>query len=152
MSTDDRIERETTIHAPLARVWALVSEPGWFIGDGDRTGQTLTREGDLDVLDDPRYGRFTFRTVAHEPMGRLAVRVGFAPPGAPLQDPVPGFASLVEFELTEAGDGVRLRVVESGFDAFVAAGEDRARFVDGNGKGWETQLGLAKAAAERVPA
>lgn len=152
MSTETRIEREITIQAPLARVWALVNEPGWFIGDGDRSGQTVSREGDLDVLDDPRYGRFTFRVAAHEPMRHVAFRVGFAAPGEPLQDPLPGVASLVAFFLTEEAGGTRLRVVESGFEAFMAEGDDRAAFVDGNAKGWETQLGLAKAQLEGVPA
>ncbi|MGI9002113.1 MAG: hypothetical protein ACR2GH_10630 [Pseudonocardia sp.] len=34
----DRIEREILINTPLDRVWDLVSEPGWWIGDGDRSG------------------------------------------------------------------------------------------------------------------
>jgi hypothetical protein len=39
----DRIEREIVIDATVARVWQLVSEPGWWIGDGDRTDHVLTR-------------------------------------------------------------------------------------------------------------
>ena len=30
----DTIEREILINAPMERVWALVSEPGWFINAG----------------------------------------------------------------------------------------------------------------------
>ncbi|MFD9663074.1 hypothetical protein ACFWAY_15825 [Rhodococcus sp. NPDC059968] len=40
-SSQDRIEREIQIDAPIERVFRLVSEPGWFIGDGE-PGKTTT--------------------------------------------------------------------------------------------------------------
>jgi uncharacterized protein YndB with AHSA1/START domain len=54
----DRIEREIQIDARIERVWRLVSEPGWWIGDGDRSNQTVTRDGELTVVDDPKHGRY----------------------------------------------------------------------------------------------
>lgn len=32
-TSQDRIEREIQIDAPIGLVFRLVSEPGWFIGD-----------------------------------------------------------------------------------------------------------------------
>ena len=34
--TKDRIERKIEIDAPAEWVWLLVSQPGWWIDDGDR--------------------------------------------------------------------------------------------------------------------
>jgi uncharacterized protein YndB with AHSA1/START domain len=50
-SSQDRIEREIQIDAPIERVFRLVSEPGWFIGDGEPGKTTATREGDVFVVD-----------------------------------------------------------------------------------------------------
>lgn len=44
-ASQDRIEREIQIDAPpIERVFRLVSEPGWFIGDGEPGKTTTTRE------------------------------------------------------------------------------------------------------------
>ena len=36
----DRIEREIHVDAPIERVFALVSEPGWWIEDGPERAVT----------------------------------------------------------------------------------------------------------------
>ena len=53
----DRIEREILIDAPVERVWQLVSEPGWWIGDGDPARRTVEHDGDVVIVDFPPYGR-----------------------------------------------------------------------------------------------
>jgi uncharacterized protein YndB with AHSA1/START domain len=133
------ITREIQVDAPIERVFALVSQPGWWIGDGDRSGHTVTRDGDIVTVDDPRYGRYPVLTVASDPPRYVAFR-------STDQGEVPGVdpSSLVEFFLSELNDGTLLRVVESGF------GDLDGFDVDGNTQGWQAQLGFAKRDVERT--
>ena len=144
----DRIEREILIDAPIERVWQLVSEPGWWIGDGDRSAQVITREGDLVVVDDPRYGRYPILPVSTDAPRHASYRSSAFPGQAPGE----GGSTLVEFFLTEQGGGTLLRVVESGFASLAMPADRRAAAVEGNVEGWELQLGFAKRDAERIRA
>jgi uncharacterized protein YndB with AHSA1/START domain len=141
----DRIEREIFIAAPVERVYRLVSEPGWFIGDGDPSARTIVREGDVYVVEYPPYGRFPVLPVRADAPHYVSFRGGDEP-GAPLNE---GNSTLVEFFLSEHRDGTMLRVVESGFDALYASAERRAAALDDNSRGWEMQLAIAKRDAER---
>lgn len=142
----DRIEREIVIDAPIERVWQLVSEPGWWIGDGDRSAQTVTHEGDLVIVDDPRYGRYPVLTVSSD----APHRVSYRSTGLPGHVPAADNSTLVEFFLTEQGAGTVLRVVESGFAALSLPADGRAAAIEDNIKGWAFQLDVAKRGAERV--
>ncbi|AKE89995.1 hypothetical protein A4U64_11845 [Rhodococcus sp. WB1] len=140
MDTQDRIEREIRIEAPAARVWQLVARPGWWIGDGDRSGHTVTTDGDLIVVHDPRYGKFPMYRVASDEPRYLAYRCS-AVIDEPPRD---GAATLVEFVLTEVGGGTVLRVVESGFGALDGTPAQRREAFEGNTDGWRQQLDIAK--------
>jgi len=142
-----RIEREILIDAPIQRVWQLVSQPGWWIGDGDRSGQVVTREGDLAMVDDPRYGRWPVLTVSTDAPHYASFRGGDDPDWQP-----EGKSTLVEFVLTEQGEGTLLRVVESGFEFLYPSAERRAAAIEDDSEGWRFQLGIAKRDAERIPA
>ncbi|WP_216208174.1 SRPBCC domain-containing protein [Amycolatopsis aidingensis] len=146
MGTPDRIEREIVIDAPVERVWSLVTEPGWWISDaGDRTGRRQWREGDLEVVQDPRYGRFPVRLEQTEPRRYLAYRWASAFPG---EDPGTGNSTLIEFWLTERDGGTVLRVAESGFAALATTDEARERAFGDNTGGWAEQLDVLKRLAE----
>lgn len=144
MATADRIEREIVIRAPLDRVWPLVAEPGWWIGenDGDRSGQTRTRQGRLEIIADPRLGRFAVEVVALEPPRRAAFRWVFTGSG---QAPRPGNATLVEFLLREDGGATRVRVIERGFQSL---DPDLRRQFEDNAEGWAVELDLLRGRAE----
>jgi len=142
----DRIEREIMIDAPIERVWRLVSEPGWWIGDGDRSAQQISRDGHLVIVDDPRYGRYQVLPVSSDAPHHASYRSSLFP-GPP---PGEGTSTLVEFVLAEQGGGTLLRVIESGFASLAVPAERRAAMVEGNIEGWEQQLGVAKRDAERV--
>ncbi len=73
MATPDRIGREIPIRAPLDRVWSLVTEPDWWIGQ-DRSGQVRSREGACEVVEDPGSGRHLFAVVAMRRPIRAAYR------------------------------------------------------------------------------
>lgn len=129
-------------------MWLLVSERGWWIGDGDRSGHLLTREGDLVVVEDPRDGRFHLLPVSTDAPRHLSYRGASVPDQAPGE----GTSTLVEFFLTEQAGGTLLRVVESGFESLAMPAERRAAAVEDDIAGWELQLGLAKREAERARA
>ena len=143
-TSQDRIEREIHIDAPIERVFRLVSEPGWFIGDGDPGKTTTTREGDAFVVEFPPYGRFPILPVKSDAPHYVSFRGG-DDPARPL---VEGTSTLVEFFLSERHGGTLLRVVESGFAAMYPSAERRASALEGNIEGWEMQLAFAKRDAE----
>jgi uncharacterized protein YndB with AHSA1/START domain len=145
VAVPDKIEREIVINAPLQRVWELVSEPGWWIGDGDRSGQRRWKDGDIDVIEDPKYGSFPLRTVALDPPRYVSFRWV---PGIPEDGAEPGPTTLVEFWVHEHADGTLVRVVESGF----ASLPNGAEAIDDNTKGWIFQLDVLKSSAEGVTA
>jgi len=144
-ASQDRIEREIQIDAPIERVFRLVSEPGWFIGDGEPGKTTTTREGDVFVVDFPPYGRFPILPVTSDAPHYVSFRGG----DDPAQPLVEGTSTLVEFFLSERDGGTLLRVVETGFAALYPNAERRAAVYEGNIEGWEMQLAFAKRDAER---
>jgi len=123
----------------------LLSGCAW-IGDGDRSDQVVTREGDVTVVDDPRYGRYPVLPVSNDAPRYASYRGG----DDPSQTPTEGTSTLVEFFLTEKDGGTLLRVVESGFASLYPSAERRAAAVEDNIEGWEMQLGFAKRDAERA--
>lgn len=145
MTVTDRIEQEVTIDAPLERVWDLVAEPGWWVGDGDRSAQSRWQDGGLAVIDDPKYGRFSVRVETVHPREYVAYRWASGFPG---QAPADGNSTLVEFWLTERVDGIGLRTSESGFSALAVSEPEQAAAVEGNTGGWRQQLDVVKRLAE----
>ena len=136
----DSIERQIDIDAPAQRVWDLVSEPGWYINDGEIVAHRIERDGDVDVVHDPVHGAFRLRTVRLDPPRYVAFRWLSGETG-PDGDET---GTLVEFWLDERPAGVTVRVVESGFASLGGTEEDRRRRLAENTDGWE--VGLAAAA------
>ncbi len=141
----DRIERETVIQASVERVWQLVTQPGWWIGDGDRSAQTVRRQGELAIVEDPRYGTFPIRTVTVRAPSYIAYRCVWDSQRR-TETPDETNSTLVEFWVAERDGATVLRVVESNFKVMQHP-EDAIR---GNAEGWETQLGIAKRVSEAV--
>lgn len=150
----DRLVKTAVLAAPLARVWAAVSDArqfgAWFGAEFDGAfvaGARLTArirpttvDPEVAALQAPHAGT-AFQVVvdAVEPMRRLAFRwhpyaVGSADYSA---EPM----TLVTFELADAGGGhTRLTITESGFDAIPLA--RRAEAFTANEGGWTHQLRL----------
>ncbi len=141
----NRIERDILIDAPVDRVWRLVTEPGWWIGDGEPPRRTVERDGDVVIVDFPPYGRFPVLLVSSDAPRYVAYRSGDDASLVPAEDN----ATLVEFFLSEQPGGTLLRVVESGFDVLYPSAERRAAAFEDNVEGWRIQLGMAKRDAER---
>ncbi|MFG2622941.1 SRPBCC domain-containing protein [Streptomyces sp. NPDC048507] len=145
----DRIERETLIEAPLERVWALVTEPGFWVAEPEAAAGTVAREGEETLAKNARYGDFPVRVEKVEPQTYVAYRWASAFPGEDLRG---DNTTLVEFTLTPEGDGTRLRVVESGFAALAGSDELRGKALEDNTGGWPQVLDAFKARAEGTPA
>ncbi|XVV00450.1 SRPBCC domain-containing protein [Actinosynnema sp. CA-248983] len=135
---EDRIERDTLIDAPVERVWALVSAPGFWVADPVE-GATAV-EGGSTVARHPEHGEFPVRVVQVEPPTYVAYRWAPATPGEELTE---GNSTLVEFTLTVEGDKTRLTVVESGFAALAVPDDVRARTVRNLTEGWPQVLDAA---------
>ncbi|MER7050134.1 SRPBCC family protein [Streptomyces jumonjinensis] len=148
--SEDRIEKEITIAAPVEQVWAVLTEPehvgSWF-GQGEPTPVDL-RPGGTMLLDHGAYGQFPTTIVAVDPPYRLSYRWASAHPG---EQAVEGNSTLVEFTLTREGEGTRLRVTESGFAALTIPEDrkDTASYESHEG-GWADQVVNIKTYAERL--
>jgi len=147
--TPDSIERETTIEAPVERVWELLTQAehvGRWFGDA---GAEVDREGGEMVMHWREHGSTRGRIEAVEPQRRFAYRwAPYKDPGG--AEPVEGNSTLVEFTLTAEGGGTRLRVVESGFAALACSDEQRAANHASNTEGWALELGELADYAARV--
>jgi uncharacterized protein YndB with AHSA1/START domain len=145
MSSVDRIEREIRISAPVSRVWALVSEPGWWISDGHSLSRTHREERGLSIVDHPDYGAFAVRVEAIEAERYAAFRWASR---FREQDPGEGNSTLVEFWLAHTDGVTVLRVVESGFTSLSTSEEARRRAFEDNTDGWRTMTELLRSEAE----
>jgi uncharacterized protein YndB with AHSA1/START domain len=144
--SEDRIERETLIAAPLERVWSLVAQPGFWVADKASLPGTVAQEGESLVAKNSNYGDFPVRVEKVQPPTYLAYRWASAFPGEELRD---DNSTLVEFTLIPEGDKTRLRVVESGFAALAGSEELRGQAVKDNTGGWPQELDALKSRAEQ---
>ena len=137
----DKIEQNISLSAPLDRVWRAVSDHRefgtWFkvmldqpfVAGQASTGH-MTNKGYEHV-------RWNASVDAVEPPHRLAFRwhpYAIEPGRDYSNEPT----TLVEFMLEPDGDGTRLRVVESGFDALPDSRRDEAFRMNSNG--WAKQV------------
>lgn len=143
----DTIEREVLIHAPLERVWDLVSEPGWFINAGTVRAHTFRPDperADVTIVTDPEYGDFAIETVeSHEPES-----IVFRWRGGSVDEGRVVVNTRIEFTLRAVEDGTVLRVVESGWAAVDPTEEVAGEYRE-NTQGWESELQAAKSYVEQ---
>jgi uncharacterized protein YndB with AHSA1/START domain len=132
MATLD-ITRSIDIQAPLAKVWAALTESDliaqWF---GDAC-EFDARAGGTGYFGWPHHGRHRVVVEHVEVLKTLVYRWATEAD----VDPVPGNSTLVRFELAEVADGTRLTLLETGFDELP---EPQAAHDDNTG-GWRAELG-----------
>lgn len=154
MTADTNTIRKTArLRAPLARVWAAISDSAqfgaWFGAEFDgpfTAGATVTGrirptavDAEVAKLQEPHAGLpFTVVVERVEPPSLLAFRWfphGVGGPAHP-DDPM----TLVTFALTADGDETALIITESGFDQVPL--ERRASAFSANDGGWAHQARL----------
>jgi uncharacterized protein YndB with AHSA1/START domain len=138
--SEDRVEREIVIEAPIERVWAILTEPDhvatWF-GTGVPTEIDL-RPGGIMVIDHGKHGKYPTRFVDVSPPHFLSYRWAAAFPDVVADDTN---STLVEFTLTPTATGTFLRVVESGFTELdIPEGREDSAGFKSHSDGWEGML------------
>ena len=135
----DSIEREVLIPAPVERVWELITRAehlGRWLGDAGaeidlrpggamslRWHDNATVHGRVEAVAPPH--RFVYRWVLT---------------GDPAAEPTPANSTLTEFTLAADGDGTRVAVIESGFDALDVDAAERAALLASHTTGWAAEL------------
>lgn len=135
--TQDRIESDIVIDAPIDVVWAVVTEPehisGWF---SDRVQLDL-KPGGAMILSWAEHGAIQGRVERVEPPRFFSFRwvIGDADCFEESN------ATLVEFSLSPEGDSTRLTVVESGFSRLAMAEAEQRHHHEDHTSGWKAELG-----------
>lgn len=162
MSTD-AIVKTAVVRAPLARVWAAVSDArqfgqwfgvefdGPFVAGASLTGRIrpTTVDPEVAALQAPHAGTaFAVEVATVDPPRRFAFRWHpFAVGGVDVSaEPM----TLVTFDLEATGDDTRVTITESGFDGIPLA--RRAAAFSANDSGWTHQLRLVGLFVERLAA
>jgi len=135
----DRIEKTTFIRAPIDKVWRSVSDHrefgSWFKVDLD--GPFVAGERSTGKMTYPGFEGFPWLawiTAVDEPS---LFAFEWTPGDEVPDDPETALRTLVEFRLSREGDGTRLQIFESGFDALPEA--MRTSALRGNTEGWDIQ-------------
>jgi uncharacterized protein YndB with AHSA1/START domain len=144
--TVDEIRQSIEIDAPIERVWELVSEPGWWINDGELQEHqvSLTAQPDGTLIAEVRgHGAGVWRLIVVELIENEYAAFRWAPHAAADRDASgPTGSTLVEFTLRQASDRVVVEVVESGFAALGISPEKIAANHADNTEGWAQELAL----------
>jgi uncharacterized protein YndB with AHSA1/START domain len=140
----DEVLRSIHIAASAETVFAIVSEPGWFINDGEYREHEITTEGDVSRVADPVHGSFEIGTVELDPPRRAVFRWLGGQVGSLEEFP----ANTIEFTIEPEGDGVLLSVRETGFAGISTDAAERRRRFEDNTKGWLEELAVARSRAE----
>lgn len=142
----DEIVRTIHIDASAETVFAIISEPGWFINDGEYRRHEIESDGGVSRVVDPVHGEFSFGVEVLEPPRRAVFRFlgGVAEALEDFRD------NTIEFTIEPDGEGVRLTVRERGFAGISSdAAVSRRRFEE-NTSGWLEELEVARTLAERA--
>jgi uncharacterized protein YndB with AHSA1/START domain len=147
----DRIERDILIAAPVERVWELITRGEhvgrWF---GDAGAEIDLRPGGSLSLSWREHGTFHGRVEAVEPPHRFSYR--WLSTIESRAEPTPANSTLTEFRLAAEGDGTRVAVVESGFDALAVGTEERTAALASHTRGWAAELDELASYALGAPA
>ncbi len=146
MIATQTVEREIVVAAPVARVWAVLTEPRhieqWF---GSRA-ELEPRAGGDGLLEFEGYGAFKISVVRFDPTSHFSYRWANKT-GA---EAVPGLSTLVEFTLEPDGDGTKLRVIESEFDTLPLTEAEREQEIAEHTRGWREELDEMRVYAEQL--
>ncbi|WP_394159919.1 SRPBCC domain-containing protein [Galactobacter valiniphilus] len=134
----DALRVRAVLSAPVERVWDFVTEPGWFINDGQwRDHRVQTPSPGRHLVIDPVYGEFEFDDVEVVPLVRYVSK------GAHTGGDTAAPATITSFELTEVEGGTELIITETGFAGLGLGEADTRAAIDANVGAWVRELDLA---------
>jgi uncharacterized protein YndB with AHSA1/START domain len=152
-AVNDVIRQSIEIAAPIEIVWRLVSEPGWWINDGELEPHEIRYSdgaGGEVIAEVSGHSAGIWRLIVLEQRPHEYAAFRWAPHSAAQLDATgPTGSTLVEFTLREESDHVVVEVVESGF---AALGITRDKIVENyreNVEGWGIELAALRAMATR---
>ena len=137
----DKIEKSTYVRAPIESVWRAISDHRefgtWFKVDLD--GPFVAGQRSTGKMTYPGYEGHPWLAwvTAVDAPNRLAFE--WTPGAGVPDDPESAPRTLVEFTVQPEGDGTRLHIVETGFDALPDAMRESA--LRSNTEGWAIQVG-----------
>jgi uncharacterized protein YndB with AHSA1/START domain len=141
MTNTDRIEKTILLRATKSRVWRALTDAGefgqWFGVKFDgpfEVGKAMKGTITIKGYEGARVDIFIERLDAEDLFSYRWHPYAVDPNIDYSAEPT----TLVEFRLEQAGDGVRLAVVESGFDRIPAHRRDEA--IRMNDRGWSSQI------------
>lgn len=140
----DQIKREVFINASVQKVWELISQPAWWVGDAP--GPDKVQVDGSRVVADTKYGQFTVVIEQSAPPNYLACRWASSFPG---EEPNGENSTLVEFKLCSKDGGTLLSVNESGFSHLALSTKEQRKFFEGNVHGWTMQMEVLRKLAEQ---
>jgi hypothetical protein len=134
----DALRVRAVLPAPSAAVWDFVTQPGWFINDGEwREHRIETPSPGRHIVIDPVYGEFVFDDVEVVPLVRYVSR------GAHTGGDTAAPATITCFELSPTGGGTRLTITETGFSGLGLGEADTRAAIGANVAAWVRELALA---------
>lgn len=144
----DTIEKSTFIRAPIDRVWRAISDHrefgSWFKVDLDQP--FVAGERSTGTMTYPGYEGYPWLAWVKTVDAPNLLALEWTPgPDVP-DDPETAPRTRVEFRLRPEGDGTRLQIVESGFDALPEP--LRASALRSNTEGWTIQIDNVRRHAE----
>jgi uncharacterized protein YndB with AHSA1/START domain len=140
-SPTDRIEKRMRLRSPRARVWTALTDSkefgAWFRAEFTEPFHVGSRHNGRITYPGYEHLRFDLVVETIEPQHRFSFRWH---PNAidPKRDYSAEPMTLVEFTLTDDGDGTLLIVRESGFDRIPL--DRRAEALKNNDRGWAAQM------------
>lgn len=140
----NRIDREIFINASIQKVWELISQPAWWVGDAP--GPDKVQVDGTRVVADTKYGQFPVLIEQSEPPNYLACRWASSFAG---EEPNGENSTLVEFKLTLTDGGTLLKVIESGFSHLKVSEQEQRKFFEENFHGWAMQMEILRNHAEQ---
>ena len=147
-SVPDRIEHDIVIHAPIERVWRVLTEPRyvaqWYAFDG---ADLDLRPGGALAFYWKEHGAFHGRVAGVDPPHRFAYQFAAL---TPEEQPRQGNATLVEFTLDWEGAATRLRIVESGIAGLDVPAAEQHEHAAHSNLAWANGLAGLRQIAERV--
>jgi uncharacterized protein YndB with AHSA1/START domain len=144
----DAIEKTTFIRAPIDRVWRAISDHrefgSWFKVDLDQP--FVAGERSTGTMTYPGYEGYPWLAWVKTVDAPNLLALEWTPGSDMPDDPETAPRTLVEFRLQPEGEGTRLQIVESGFDALPEP--LRANALRSNTEGWTIQIDNVRRHAE----